>query len=378
MGYIREYKGFKEMLGLLLKSFYYNLSKWFGFSPKLMPLNITVSLTFHCNSRCRTCNVWTRNVDEFTLEEFDKTFKSMGKTPYWFTLSGGEPFLRKDILDICKSLYKRCAPKVINIPTNGILYDVIPEKVKQICEALPGTGVVINLSLDGVGEKHDQIRGVPGNYEKWIKTYKALRELNLPNLTIGIMTVISSYNVKDIPQILEEVKKLDPDSYVAEIAEEREELLNKEQGITPAYEDYVKAVECLNENLHRHRFRKFSSVIQSFRLVYYELTKHIMRQKRQVLPCMAGWASAHIVPDGEVWFCCIRGENIGNLRKENYNFKKIWNSTEAEIQRKSIKNKECWCPLANVSYTNILCDYSMLAGVFFTYAGFKLKEIFKR
>lgn len=359
------------MLGLLIKSFYYKLTKYFTFLPIIMPLNLTVSVTFKCNSRCKTCNVWTRNADEFTLEEFDKTFKSIGRTPYWFTLSGGEPFLRKDIVQICESAYKHCRPKVINIPTNGILHDIIPEKVRQICANLPETGIVINLSIDGVGEKHDAIRGVPGNYEKAMKTYYALKDLKMPNLTVGIMTVISSYNVRDLPLLWEEINKLNPDSYVTEIAEEREELLNKGLDITPAYDDYKNTVEFLQKKLAERHFGKFSSVIQSFRLVYYDIVKQIIKENRQVIPCMAGLASAHITAEGDVWFCCIQAKSIGNLRTAGYNFRKIWNCAKARGLRKYIKAGACWCPLANVSYTNILCSPKALFRVLMKYLKLK-------
>lgn len=348
------------MLNLLAKSFYYNLSKNFSFLPLLMPINITTSITFKCNSRCKTCNVWRREVNEFTLEEFDKTFKNIGKGPYWFTLSGGEPFLRKDITEICESIYKNCHPKIINIPTNGILYDIIPQKVKEICESVPHCKIVINLSIDGVGEKHDQIRGVKGNYEKAMRVYAALKNLNMPNLTVGIMTVISKYNMGDLPEIWEEVKKLNPDSYVTEIAEEREELLNLNSGITPSPEEYKKAAEFLKEKIISHNFKGFSKIIQGFRLNYYELTEKILEEKKQVIPCMAGLASAHIAPDGDVWFCCIQAKAIGNLREENYNLKKIWQNKKAALLRKEIKNGLCYCPMANASYTNILCNIKKL------------------
>src|SRR5271157_869045 len=119
------------MLKQLLNIPFYKSFYAFG-RPKILPFSYTISVTFKCNSRCRTCYIWERNVPEFTLEEFDKTFFSLKKSPYWVTISSGEPFLRNDTVDIIKSLYTRCAPKVINIPTNGILYKTIPEKVEEI------------------------------------------------------------------------------------------------------------------------------------------------------------------------------------------------------------------------------------------------------
>ena len=77
----------------------------------------------------------------------------------------------------------------------------------------------------------------------------------------------------------------------------------------------------------------------------------------QVIPCYAVINECQISPTGEIWTCSVLGKSLGNLRKENYNFRKIWSSVEAKKLRRSIKNKECWCPVANISYTNMLCDF---------------------
>ena len=161
------------MLQLIPKIPAYKVFRQFGF-PALLPLNLTVSLTYKCNSRCKTCNIYRKDVPEFSKEEFEKTFHSLGRSPYWLTLSGGEPFLRKDIVEICKSAYRNCRPRIINIPTNGILCDVIPERVKQIAMNSPDTQIIINLSLDEIGEKHDEIRNVKGNFTRASKTFQRL------------------------------------------------------------------------------------------------------------------------------------------------------------------------------------------------------------
>jgi MoaA/NifB/PqqE/SkfB family radical SAM enzyme len=81
-----------------------------------------------------------------------------------------------------------------------------------------------------------------------------------------------------------------------------------------------------------------------------------MKEKRQIIPCFSGFASAQVAPDGDVWPCCIKAEPMGNLREHDFDFKKIWLSEKANNLRKSIKNGECFCPLANASYTNMLHD----------------------
>lgn len=97
--------------------------------------------------------------------------------------------------------------------------------VERLCGEAPGSQIVINLPLDGVGEQHEQIRGVRGNYAKLIETYEGLRKLNAPNLTIGMHTVIPRLNVDHFMPLYRQVRgKLKPDSFITELAEERIEL----------------------------------------------------------------------------------------------------------------------------------------------------------
>lgn len=340
----------------------YKLFKAFGY-PKMLPLNLTVSLTYHCNSRCKTCNVWKKKVNEFSLDEFENTFKNLGEQPYWFTLSGGEPFLRKDIVEICLSAYNNCKPGIINIPTNGILYDKIPDKVQEIIENCEDAHIIINLSLDGIEEQHNNIRCVKDNYEKAMRTYRALRQLEFPNFELGIHTVISRFNVSEVPNIYNHLKALQPDSYITEIAEERVELDTIGTSITPDLEDYSKTIDFLADELKKQNFSGVSKITQSFRLQYYELVKKTLKEKKQILPCYAGFTSAQMAPNGDVWTCCIRADPVGNLRDNGYDFRKIWFTEKAAKIRQSIKDKECWCPLANAAYTNMLMSPQFLLKV---------------
>jgi len=122
------------MLKLLLRIVAYWFMKHLGF-PRLLPMNYTVSLLYTCNSRCSTCNVWKKKARDFSVEEYVKTFKSIGRSPYWITFSGGEPFLRQDLVQIVTTIYKISRPRIINIPTNGILTQGIAEKVEAIAKA---------------------------------------------------------------------------------------------------------------------------------------------------------------------------------------------------------------------------------------------------
>jgi MoaA/NifB/PqqE/SkfB family radical SAM enzyme len=347
------------MIGVLPKIPLYQAFRRWGV-PRSLPLNLTVSVTYRCNSRCRTCNVWRKQADELTVEEWDRVFASLGQAPYWFTISGGEPLLRRDVVEICCSAYRRCQPAIINIPTNGLLPDLITERVEEIARSCSKSRIIINVSLDGWGEQHDAIRNVPGNFPRTMEAYRRLRALALPNLTLGIHTVISRFNVADIPNIYQRVSALGPASYITEIAEERVELDTVDAGITPSLNEYSAAVDFLVAQLRARPFSGISRVTQAFREQYYGLVKHILAERRQVIPCYAGWASAQISPEGDVWVCCIKAESLGNLRDVNYNFGHIWFGARAEVARASVARGECFCPLANAAYTNMLCHYPSL------------------
>ena len=323
----------------------------------MLPVNITVSVSYRCNSRCKTCNVWLLPNDDLTLPEWDRVFESLGKTPYWFTFSGGEPTLRKDLPDMVASAYRHCRPGIINIPTNGIQDKVIPGRIERVLQAAPGSEVIIKLSLDGVGLKHNEIRGVWNNWSRAMSTYASFKELKkrYKNLTLGVHTVISNFNVDSFPELVEYVQgELKPDSFITEIAEERVELDTVGLGITPTAERYTVAIDTLLESMRDKKLTGIAEVAQAFRLQYYELVKRTLREQRQVIPCMAGVASAQIAPNGDVWTCCIRAQSMGNLRQHNYDFGTVWRTGKADELRRSIKAGECYCPLANAAYTNML------------------------
>lgn len=331
-----------------------------------LPVNITVSVSYRCNSRCKTCNVWLLPNDDLVLDEWDRVFQSLGNAPYWFTFSGGEPTWREDLPEMVESAYRHCQPGIINIPTNGIQDRVIPPRIERILQIARKSEVIINLSLDAVGEKHDEIRGVKNNWTKAMSTYRQLKDLQrtYSNLTVGIHTVISSYNIDSFPELCEFVQsELKPDSFITEIAEERVELDTVGLGITPTVEAYTVAIDALLESLRDNRLTPVAEVTQAFRRQYYELVKRTLREQRQIIPCMAGVASAQIAPNGDVWTCCVRAESMGNLREHNYDFGEVWRTGKAKELRRSIKAGECHCPLANAAYTNMLTHGSTVMKV---------------
>jgi MoaA/NifB/PqqE/SkfB family radical SAM enzyme len=225
--------------------------------------------------------------------------------------------------------------------------------------------VIINLSLDGVGERHDFIRGVPGNFKKFEQRLEQLLSLRhqLNNLTIGIHSVVSVFNVGHLDEIVAYADQAGADQFITEIAEPRVELDTVGLTITPSPESYAKAIDRLIAYVESKRFTGVARITEALRVEYYKLVKRILDEQDQVIACYAGWVSAHIYADGTVWPCCVRADNLGNLRDHNYDFKEIWFGEKIQEVRRSIAAKECHCPLANASYTNMLHSIGTLARV---------------
>ncbi len=298
-----------------------------------------------------------------SLEQWEKVFRNIGMTLFWATMSGGEPFLREDLPDLVCKLYDHCRPSIINIPTNGILQERISRFVERIADHCSQADIVVNVSIDGIGDEHDEIRGVPGNYERALETFHALKDVKITNLSVGIHTVISRFDVARIPVISEHLRSLEPDSYITEIAEERGELGTIGADITPAGRDYAAAVDFLSKQMKYGSYNKVGRLTRAFRREYYQIVKRVLKEKRQIIPCYAGVASGQIAQNGDVWMCCVKAESAGNLKDFEYNFRKVWFSEEAQIMRASIKEGACYCPLANASYTNMLHNIKALCRV---------------
>ncbi len=351
------------MLIVLLKTFFYKLQRKYGF-PKLLPINYTISLSYKCNSRCKTCGIYYKKSNELSLDEYKSFFKQVGKAPYWVTLSGGEPFLRKELFEIVKVIYDTSKPAIINIPTNGLLHERIVKLTEQICQYCKKSQININLSIDDIGKHDDFIRGVDGAYEKALLTFQGLKKIksNCKNLNVGIHTVISVFNSQDFAYISQTLMDMKPDAYLTEIAENRVELDTLTSQISPAPWNYASAVDLLIHKIKTDTYHGFNKITQSFRLLYYEMVKKILSDEKKVYDCYAGVASMQLAPNGDVWFCCMKAQNIGNVTKEK--FSDIWFSKEAAKVRKEIKDSECFCPLANVAYTNMLMNHKLLIRIF--------------
>lgn len=330
-----------------------------------LPFNYTFITTGFCNSRCLTCDIWLRDKPQekdLTLDEWIKVFEDVGESVFWATLSGGEPFYRPDLVDMHDALCEITKPKIVNIPTNSLTKRG-PDWVWEMCVRHPETNLIINVSLDHCDpEKNDHIRGVPGNFERSMEVFKTLRGFDFPNLNVGIHTVISKFNVDDIPRIADFFMAHAPDQFITEVAEQRVELATTEHDITPEPEKYEKAIRYVQEKMKSSgAWGGMSRLTRAFRLTYYNNAVKNLYELTQPIPCFAGYASAQINHDGEVWPCCVEAVLLGNVRDSS--FTEIWNGSRTMLARERIRKGECQCPLANASYSNMLMHPKSLAKV---------------
>lgn len=355
--------------------FNYRMNRWFG-RKKFNPMTLTYSVTAACQSRCKTCQIGamfcqdpTRPQKDLKLDEIEKIFQSM-KPVYFFNMSGGEPFMRGDLPEIVELACKYLKPRVVHTPTNAILSEKIIRNTEKIIQIVrnydPTVPVTVKPSIDGVGDKHDAIRGVKGNFKCLLKTIDGLKNLEdkYDNFHLELGTVISNFNINDLEEIEDFVHSLGVESYRNEVAECRTEFFNLEDEITPPAEVYQKLIKDFARKVEENigKKKRLARTTEAMRVVYYDLAGKILEEKRQVIPCYAGVSNVHINYDGGVWPCCVLGydKQMGNLRDYNYDFQKLWHSKEAEEVRKYIKEKNCACPLANQAYSNELMHFPTL------------------
>lgn len=259
------------------------------------------------------------------------------------TISGGEPFLRNDLPEICKIFEKNNKTESVIIPTNCLL----PKRIDNLTERVlkdTNLNVLINLSLDGIGKKHDLIRGVKGNFKKVLETYSVLKKLQkkYDKLLIGVNTTISNYNEGDADEIAKFVKKnLKVCNHIFEAIRGYYDTTKVSPPSVEKYSEIIKKILPIPPN---------NSLVHSY---YYKIALKTMEEKRQVIPCMAGRINPKIDSYGNVYLCEILPP-IGNLRKVNYDFKQIWNSKKAEEVRKKISNGKCFCTHICYQHPSIL------------------------
>lgn len=337
--------------------------------PRLMPLTMSFVVTDRCNSLCKTCNIGARYLanpsvanGELTLDEYRRLFASVG-TLEWVTFSGGEPFMRKDFPEIAVALATQCRPRVINVPTNGTFVHAATRGVERMLASFGQTRLIVNLSLDGVGAKHDEVRGFSGNFERLVELCRQLRAIDDPRLVIGCNTVVSKFNAETVPETVDYVlDQLRPDSYVVEAAQIRPEYHNASEDLAGDPQTVRVALEHALARLSRIERRGVTRVVKAFRIHYY---RQALARLERPMPhrCFSAFATCAVMPEGDVWSNTQRADPMGNVRAFDLDFRALWRGREAESARDRIRRSRCQCETSNVSYPNALLNPGQAARV---------------
>jgi len=284
------------------------------------------------------------NASDLSLDEIRKISNSIGKFND-LLISGGEPFLRDDLTDICEFFYLQNKIKSLHLPTNGFYTDKVYSDTRRILEKCPGLDLTLSLPLDGLKETHDLIKGVDGSFEKVEETIKRLSTLkkNHPNLTIYIITVVNKLNLYEIVDLSEYIiKNLPVDDHGP--SPMRGEPYDKNLS-PPTHEEWSSLSEKLLKYQTYWARKKLTNKVKQFisknrSKHMYALYTSVLKGKKLPFTCQAGGIIGVLDSCGDVRLCEMT-EHVGNVRTVNYDYKKVWFSEKANIVRNEIKYCSC-------------------------------------
>ncbi len=303
-------------------------------------------ITSKCNSRCKHCFYWKNlnHKDDLTLTQIKKISETLPEIRD-LSLSGGEPILRQDLLEIIQTFYKNNKLTSLSIPTNGLLPDVLEQTVKEIKTSCPNLKLLINFSLDGLEKTHDNFRGIKGNFKKVIK---AIKQLQNYNIFININTVISNENYKELPELMNFVRTLDVDGHYFELLRGSP----KDPVTLPPLKEIQRIHNLSLKNDEYYFNKKYNSNKISIKygksltkLFYIGIVKQMYKTQTNFLKgkpwpfkCLAGSTSLVIEHNGDLKVCELLPKVL-NLKDYNYNIKQALSSKEYQ----KAKQHTCYC-----------------------------------
>ena len=313
--------------------------------PATGPLKVTLCLTYRCQSRCRTCNIWQRQpCDELTAGEIAAFVRATPQVT-WVDLTGGEIFLRPDIstiLDEVAAGWPRLA--VLHFPTNGLLTDTITRAAERLAGHCPAR-TIVTVSVDGDAEANDEVRGVKGGFARQIATFNALRQI--PGLTAVLGVTLSSHNAGTFTRIVEACAREVPG------LTSRDLHVNVAQVSTHYYGNDANAGllptdgTALSDDLRAwSRMSGFPRTpAQALEHAFQRNLNQFLTTGRTPMRCHALRASCFVDPCGVVYPCSIYSRPLGSLRDTAMQLGPLWASQRTrDVQREIWEGAcpQCW------------------------------------
>jgi MoaA/NifB/PqqE/SkfB family radical SAM enzyme len=304
------------------------------------PQAISIEITQKCIARCIMCNIWrSQDVHDLSIEDWTLLLS----LPYFSDLreldiTGGEPFLRKDLLELIHTISNLKGTHLrkirsIAITSNGFLTNQILETTEKMAERLASKNIdlVMALAMDGIGEIHDKIRNYKDAWTKVDRTIQGLKEIKTktPNIILGLKTTVLPQNVDQLGSIISYADENGLFTIISPciITENRYQNIDRKEDLAFSKNEIEKMIQFYKSPHFQWDFHRS-------RLVNYLETGMIKK------PCSAGFNYFFIRSNGDVYPCPIIKIKIGNIKQtkiEDIFFSKAASS----FQKKVAQYPEC-------------------------------------
>ena len=330
-----------------------------------MPEALIFFVTTKCNARCGHCFFWKQlnKIDnELSIDEVGRISSTIGRLSHIY-ISGGEPFLRQDLVEIIGSFYRNNKLKSVSIPTNGILTEKITADVARICDDNPKLKVIVDFSLDGLGEDHDKLRGQKGVFDNLINTWGKMKSLkeSRKNLDLGVICVFNSSNQDKMQEIYKFIKlQMRPDSASFPLIRGEPKSIEYKKVDIRKYASFCKFLEGEKafNGYGNFPLSGLSNVLNT------EVRRNVCKTaalNKYMRPCYAAQLIGTLYSNGDLYACELLSDKIGNLREADYNFRKLWLSEKADSIRRKIVNSRCFCTHECFMQVNLLFNAKSLS-----------------
>lgn len=285
----------------------------------------SIIVTYRCNARCNMCDCWkypTKTSEEFSPDILRK-LPEMDFT----NITGGEPFIRQDFSEIVSEIYKKTNRIVIS--TNGYFQD----RILKLCEEYPQIG--IRISIEGLQQANDSIRGIPDGFERGYGTLKKLVQKGHPDVGFGM--TVQEQNAGDLLQLYRIADEHNMEFATATLHNsfyfrKNDNQIHDRLMVARAFEGLIN--ELLQSGNPKKWFRAYFN---------HGLVNYIYGNKR-LLPCEMGTNGFFMDPYGHIMPCngSFERMSMGNLHDLTWD--EIWNSEQAHKVRQQVGSCErnCW------------------------------------
>jgi radical SAM protein with 4Fe4S-binding SPASM domain len=292
-------------------------------------MEASIITTYRCPMRCKMCNIWDNPTDP-QVEFKPELLRKLPRLNL-VNVTGGEPFERADLATIVEILFTKTDRIVIS--TSGWREDCLVEMAKRF----PRLG--FRISIEGLSQKNDELRGRPGGFDRGLRSLLRLRQMGVKDIGFGI--TVSNNNSPDMLWLYELAKELR--LQLATAAFHNSFYFHKgDNQITNVDEVKANFEELINRQLKEKHPKAWFRALFNLGLINY------INGGRRMLPCEAGTENFFIDPFGEVLPCNgmetkFWYASMGNLH--NYeDFMLLWNSEQARSVREKVATcpKNCW------------------------------------